>query len=276
MVGRMPEQTEAPIPPPDVLRYYERGGERDRLTEGRGRLEFLRTQDILRRHLPPAPARVLDVGGGMGVHAEWLAADGYAVHLVDPVPSHVEAAGRLPGVTAELGDARSLLLQDGSFDAVLMLGPLYHLTDRADRVRAFAEAGRVVRPGGLVAGAAISRFASMHDILRLGVEGDPRIARAVEIDVATGQHRNPVEDNWFFTTAYFHLPDDLAAEAVDAGLDLDGVLAIEGVPTFIATIDETVEDPARLAVLMRWLTTVEREPSLLGGSSHLMVLARRR
>ncbi|MEU0570324.1 hypothetical protein ABZ297_33740 [Nonomuraea sp. NPDC005983] len=58
----------------DVLGYYQRGGELTRLREGRGRLEFWRTQDVLRRVLPSAPARVLDVGGGTGVHAEWLAA----------------------------------------------------------------------------------------------------------------------------------------------------------------------------------------------------------
>lgn len=60
---------------PEVLGYYEQGGEASRLRGGVGRLEFWRTQDVLRRVLPPAPARVLDIGGGTGVHAEWLAAE---------------------------------------------------------------------------------------------------------------------------------------------------------------------------------------------------------
>ncbi|MDL4821996.1 methyltransferase domain-containing protein [Actinomadura opuntiae] len=90
----------------EVLRYYERGEEDRRLREGDGRLELWRTQDVLRRVLPAPPARVLDVGGGPGVHAEWLAADGHAVELVDPVPLHVEQASRIPGVTARHGDAR--------------------------------------------------------------------------------------------------------------------------------------------------------------------------
>src|SRR5689334_11767437 len=83
----------------DVLRYYERGEEDRRLREGGGRLELWRTQDVLRRLLPAPPARVVDVGGGSGVHAEWLAADGYAVELVDPVPLHVEQASRISGVS---------------------------------------------------------------------------------------------------------------------------------------------------------------------------------
>jgi ubiquinone/menaquinone biosynthesis C-methylase UbiE len=108
---------------------------------------------VLRRVLPAPPARVVDVGGGSGVHAEWLAADGHVVELVDPVPLHVEQASRVPGVTARHGDARDLPMPGASADAVLLLGPLYHLVEREDRVRALREAARVVRPGGVVAAA---------------------------------------------------------------------------------------------------------------------------
>lgn len=102
-------------------------------------------------------SRVIDVGGGTGVHAAWLAAAGHVVTLVDPVPGHVGAASRLEGVTAVVGDARTLPFDDGTFDAALVFGPLYHLSERADRVRALAEAGRAVRPGGLVLAQVITR-----------------------------------------------------------------------------------------------------------------------
>ncbi|MFF0869601.1 class I SAM-dependent methyltransferase [Nonomuraea sp. NPDC003560] len=133
----------------EVLAYYAQDLEHVRLREGRGRLEFWRTQDVLRRTLPPPPARVLDVGGGTGVHAEWLLADGYEVDLLDPVPLHVERAARVPGLRARVGDARRLPVPDGRADAVLLLGPLHHLADRADRLRALGEARRAVRPGGV-------------------------------------------------------------------------------------------------------------------------------
>lgn len=89
---------EVPVLDERVLRYYARGGEDGRLRSGVGRLEFLRTQDVLRRVLPERSARLLDAGGGSGVHAQWLAEeDGHQVELIDPVPQHVELAARLPG-----------------------------------------------------------------------------------------------------------------------------------------------------------------------------------
>lgn len=259
----------------EILDYYEQGREDDRLRTGGGRLELWRTQQILRRHLPPAPARVMDIGGGSGVHAEWLANDGHEVHLIDPVPLHVEQASALPGVTASIGDARDLDTPDQSADATLLLGPLYHLVDRADRLRAIAEAKRVTRHGGHVAVAAISRFASMRDSLRKGWLDDQHWVETVERTVATGRHVNESGHEQRFTTAYFHHPDDLASELVAAGLHDVEVIAVEGVGSFVDNIDDLLGSAETKQVLMRWIETTEREPSMLGASSHLLAIGRR-
>lgn len=160
-----------------ILAHHGTGYERECLGAGTSRIEFARTKELLQRFLPPPPAVVLDLGGGPGAYATWLADLGYRVHLVDSVPLHVDQAAetaertRHP-FTVEVGDARRLQQEDSSFDAALLLGPLYHLTERADRVQALAEAGRVVRSGGVVAASAISRFASLFD----GVLPPPRRA----------------------------------------------------------------------------------------------------
>jgi len=262
--------------PPEVLRYYAAGREHRRITAGPNRLELLRTQDILRRHLPPPPARVLDVGGGAGVHAAWLASSGYAVHVIDPVPLHVEQARALGTVTAAIGDARELTEPDASYDATLLLGPLYHLVDRAERVRALSEAGRVTRPGGLVAGAAISRFAPFIDGFSGGAAADPRFAAMMERDLTDGQHRNEANEPGWFTTAYFHHPDELPAEIAAAGLDLVAVVAVEGPVAEVSALEAALDDPPRRALLLRTLRQLEGEPSLLGASPHLLGIARPR
>ena len=260
---------------PEVLSYYEEGFEDGRLRDGAGRLEFWRTQVILRGALPPTPATVLDVGGGSGIHAEWLAADGYDVALVDPVPLHIEQAGRISGVTAVIGDARALAVADASVDAVLLLGPLYHLVDGDDRVRALTEAARVVRPGGLVAAAAISRFASMNASLRRTRLDEPEWVSAVEDAVATGCHRSLEATQSRFTTAYFHRPDELRAEFAAAGLTGAEVVAVEGPGSFLPNVDDLLDNPASRAVVLRWIQVVEREPTLLGASAHLIGVAHR-
>src|SRR5947209_8679346 len=105
---------ERPALPPDVAPHYDSGYEQARLSQRRGRIELARTRIILERYLPPPPARVLDIGGGPGVYATWLAQAGYDVHLLDVLQLHVdiarEASARQPGheFSADLGDARSL------------------------------------------------------------------------------------------------------------------------------------------------------------------------
>ena len=79
---------------PEIEAYYARGGEPERLEHGYFPLERARTQEIVLRHLAPPPGVVLDVGGAAGAYALWLSARGYAVHLVDPVPLHVDEARR--------------------------------------------------------------------------------------------------------------------------------------------------------------------------------------
>jgi SAM-dependent methyltransferase len=220
----------------EVRAYYERGGEAVRLAGGQGLLERLRTQDILRRVLPEPPARVLDVGGATGGYAGWLAGLGYEVDLVDPLPRHVAAAAALPGVTARVGDARELDVPDGWADAILPLGPLYHLIYRADRVAALAEARRAVRPGGVVVAAAISRYASLHDGFARARLADPRFVELILSDLADGVHRNPDEDAGYFTTAYFHRPQELAAEVRDAGLGEPRMFGVEGVAGWVSDV----------------------------------------
>ncbi|KUL23762.1 class I SAM-dependent methyltransferase [Streptomyces regalis] len=274
----MTETTDAKQPAvrEEILAYYARGKEDDRLREGgapAGRLEFWRTQDVLRRSLPAAPARVLDVGGGSGVHAEWLAQDGYEVELVDPVPLHVEQAARIPGVTARPGDARELPASDAACDVVLMLGPLYHLPERADRVRALAEAHRAVRPGGLVVAATINRFAQLHDLLREERYFIPQHRERTDAVLADGRH--PYHEDGFFTVAHFAQPDEVPTEFAEAGLTVEGQYGVEGVAWLMGGVEDWLDDPERRETVLAACRHIESEPGLLGASGHLLTAGRR-
>jgi hypothetical protein len=155
----------------DIRRYYARGGEVTRLASGTGRLEFLRTWDVLERVLPPAPARVLDVGGATGVYT---------------------------------------------------------------------------------------------------------FNRIVDATLATGEHRNIAERTWF-STAYFHRPEDIAPEATDAGLDVERLVGVETGMWLAGNdlIDSWLAGPDRAEHLLYRLRQIESEPSVIGASSHILAVARR-
>ena len=265
---------------PEIAGHYASVSEQQRL--GPWNLERVRTWELLGRHLPPPPAVVLDVGGAAGVYALPLAAQGYQVHLVDPMALHVQQALRAsaeqpttPLASATVGDARQLDRPDASVDAALLLGPLYHLTNRADRVSALVEARRVLRPSGVLAAAAISRFASTLDGLLRGYLDEPGFEAIVERDVREGQHRNPTGRPEWFTTAFFHLPEELSREVTEADLRPHGVFAVEGPAWMLSDIQQRLADPARRERVLAAIRRVETEPSLLGASSHLLAIAHR-
>ena len=265
----------------EILDHYEDGKEEQRLTRSLGRLERIRTEEIMGRHMPPPPCRILDVGGGTGVYALSLSRQGYEVHLIDAVPLHVErarvlsTASEAPLASATVGDARRLERPDETFDVVLLFGPLYHLTDRSDRTAALAEARRVLVPRGLLLSAYISRFASACDGIQGGTLRDGAFSAIVEQDLTDGIHRNSTNRPEWFTTAYFHRPEEIRAEIEEAGLRFDSTIAVEGPGWVSDALDEWLDDAASRERLLRVLRRIETEPSLLGASAHLIAVARK-
>jgi SAM-dependent methyltransferase len=266
----------------DVIRHYTDTIDEDgRLQQGMGRFEFERTTELISRYLQPAPQVIVDVGGGTGAYALWLAGLGHEVHLVDLVPRHVEqvqAKARRASLrlgSAQIGDARSLPFAASLADLVLLLGPLYHLPEPADRVQALGEAGRVLRPEGRVLCGAISRFASMVAGFRDRRFGSPEFEAMVDRDLRDGQHRNPVPGSPHLGTAFLHRPADLRAEIEQAGLRCEKILAVETAAALVGELEIWRTDDSRLYQLShKYARAIEEEEELLGASLHLLAIAR--
>ncbi len=263
----------------DIVEYYGSYDERSRLA--RHSLELLRSREILSRYLPKPPARILDIGGATGSYSFWLAELGYEVSLVDLTPRHIEQA-READATAkaklssiEVGDALGLTFPDEAFDLVLLMGPIYHLQERADRVRALREAARVAKPGSVIAVAAISRFAATLDGFKYDLALDPAYRKIADRSLATGNHVNDSGNSGYFTTARFHRAAELRAEIEEAGLRAEKVLPVEGFAHMILDVEEKLEDEAYRGYLLGLLRDTEEEESLIGISSHLLAIARR-
>lgn len=253
----------------EIVGHYGSYNESSRLTDGFGLFELERTRELIARHLPPSQAVVLDVGGASGIYAFWLAGLGHSVHLIDIVPRHIEQAKqassapgspRLAGMT--VGDARKLDLADDFADVVVMHGPLYHLTDRGDRLQALREARRVLRPGGVLLAFAITRYAGVIYGLTKGFVFDAHYLRMTLDEIATGVRRNAPGWLGTFTSAFFHLPDELGKEIVEAGLIHERTLGVVGPAWLAPDLDESWQDDAKRATLMDLAHALENEPVL--------------
>jgi SAM-dependent methyltransferase len=263
-----------------MLEYYELGKEAARLSSsGAGRLEFERTQEILLRYLPPAPATIADIGGGPGRYSVWLAGLGHRVVHRDIVPLHVDQVRMMTGtglaIDSAVGDARSLELRDASVDAVLLLGPLYHLTRRADRIQALCEARRIVRPGGPVFGAAISRWAARLDaMLRLRIyEQVPEAVDLIGPLERTGI-LPPLMPGGF--NGFTHRPGQLREEFRSAGLEVADLVCVEGAAFLLNDLDDRVADERAWHVILDTARAHERVAELMGLGSHLLATGVRR
>ncbi len=264
---------------PEAIAHYDEGREHDRLSSPHGRLEFERSKDIISRNLFKAPAKILDLGGGTGHYSFWLANQGFEVHLVDVVESHIETAKKvvqyfsLASIT--VGDARGTKFPDESFDVVLLFGPLNHLIEKRDRIKALEEAKRVLKPGGRLMAVCISKYASLMDGFQSRFIEDPYFRSIVDQDLIDGQHRNPDNHPHYFTTTKFHEPTEFQREIEEAGYFDVKLHAVEGFGSQLADLKTQMDEESKKAVLYDYLRLVESEPSLLGLSPHIMAVARK-
>lgn len=202
-----------------------------------GRLELVRTQELVAAHVPPR-SRIVDVGGATGIHAAPLAATGHDVVLLDPVPSQVAQAAAHGTFEAVVGDARDLPFPDDDYDAALLLGPLYHLASAADRSQALREAARVVRPGGVVLAAAIPRLVRLASMTLGAPVPDPWPESWTEL-LTHGTAPRVGR----FPGGHFHTGEELEDELAAAGLVEVEVVAIEGVAGLALEVDGADDRP---------------------------------
>jgi ubiquinone/menaquinone biosynthesis C-methylase UbiE len=262
-----------------IIDHYNSYDEAGRLKSDIGPLELLRTQELIRRYLPPPSAIILDVGGATGPYSFWLASLGHSVHLVDIVPRHIEQAmqaTRQPEsprlASLRVGDARKLDFDGGFADAIIMHGPLYHLTDRGDRLRAIAEAKRVLRPGGVLLAFAITRFAGLIFGLLRGYVFDFSYLEMIRTEVKTGLRENPPAWSGTISNAFFHHPDELKGELQAGGLIHEDTLGVLGPAWMVPNLDESWQDEAQREVILEIARLTENEPVL---GPRLMAVARK-
>ena len=263
-----------------IDRFYANASEDKRLTFGLGPLEFERNKELISRYLPANNSIVIDVGGGPGVYAEWLAEMGHNVHLIDPVNKHILQAQKRSAklkkpFKALFGEARKLDFNGNFADVIILHGPLYHLQQRDERIKALKEAYRVLKPNGVILGFAINHTISTITGLLNGMIHDPEFMGMCQSELKTGLHNPP--GNWpgILPEAFFHTPQELLDEVAGAGFNELKLLAVEGMIWLDSKYFESRSNPEKKGAMMGLLRATEDDPKLFPFSPHLMVSARK-
>lgn len=263
-----------------VKNFYLNYNEDNRMVKNK--LEYIRCKEIIFRYLKKKDMSILDNGGATGAYSFWLAEKGHKVSLLDFVPKHIEIANKVEkekGLKLDstiVGDARKLPFNENYFDLVLLMGPLYHLTNKADRLDSLKEANRVIKPGGKIIAEAISRFASMVDGFKYDLVEDPEYIPIMKRDINDGLHKDTSTCQKYFTDAYFHLPVELRLELEESGFIFEDLIAVESFGCTVPNVDKKIQDEKYRNVLLNTIKLVEKEPSIMGISNHFMGIGRKK
>lgn len=261
-----------------VEKFYDSNPLKEWERLDRHRTEFALTMKALQEYLPPAPCNVLDNGGGPGRYAIALTQKGYRVTLLDLSQANLDFAAKMAShvnITIDQrlhGNALSLEgMDDASFNAVLMLGPLYHLVSAEDRNQAIREAGRVLKPGGVLFAAFISRYGVFMDA-------------SVKYPQTVYEKRDLWEQIWRdgfnppphdgFTDAYFAMPAEVVPLMEAQGFSTLNMLGLEG----IVSGHEDAVNALNGDAWEYWVNlnyAYAKDPALHAASAHLLYIGRK-
>lgn len=275
-----------------VLAGYNAGIERDRLRAGIGLIEFERTKEILLDELPRAPAVIYDIGGGYGEYSWWLSSLGYEVHLFDLSETNIKLSGELAGEyrgvalkSAMVCDARSIPRPDKSADAILLMGPLYSITEYEERILAIKESYRLLKDGGMLFSAAltpysvlVSRLAVYHenDTKKRKELDDPAVMSMIERALADGCYINPEKKiaNGI-GSSHLHTAKALREELSCGGFDTQAVHGVMGGAWLAPNLNGLLENDETREVLMRTVRMLDSHEEIIGLSGHMLAVSRK-
>lgn len=264
---------------PLIEHYYDEEAHIEWQRLERHRTEFAVTMRTLTDYLPSAPQAVLDDGGGPGRYALALSSLGHQVTLLDLSQGNLTLARQKAQESnislAQYVHGNALNLSPfplESFDAVLLLGPLYHLLDLPEREQAVREAWRVLRPGGLIFAAFITRYAAFRDLAKNSPTTLLEKRAEWEDFMRTGIYH--AGQGVGFTDAYFAHPAEIGPLMEGAGFETLDLLGCEGV---VAANEEQIN---RLTgdAWQAWVDVnyrLSKEPSLRGAADHLLYVGKK-
>jgi SAM-dependent methyltransferase len=263
----------------DIEAYYNNSSEGEHTRLERHQLEHDLTWRYLDGYLPPA-GKILEIGAATGRYTLELARRSYRVTAVDLSAAlldvcrvNLEQANLGEQVRLVVADVRRLeQAADNDYDAVLLMGPLYHLVEKDDRVRALQEAVSRLRSGGILFSAWISRYGIMADVLKDTPEW---IEDQTHVKSILESGRRPAHYPKGGFRGYFARVEEIAPLHENLGLE---TLVLAGVEPVISADDGSYNKLSgeQRRLWLDLLYEISTEKSILGASRHLLYIGRKR
>lgn len=260
-----------------VVESYENYREEDRLTTNNARkIEFITTIRAF-NEIFPAKAKILDCASGTGIYSFYYAEKGYDVTAMDITPRHIEIINhklknKVYNMKTFVNDATDLrMFENETFDIVLCMGPIYHLTEKSMREKCLSECIRVLKTGGVLAVAYISRF---YVFPYVAISDKKYLNEALaETLIETGviNHDDP---NCFWTDSYYSIPEEMEEDLKKFNLGIVDHLATDGFSPFLKEKIDCMSDE-EFKIWCNYHYTVCRQKSILGASNHGLIIGRK-
>ena len=262
----------------NIISYYNRYTEEDRLTQRNTNiLEFETTKYLLKDYIKEN-STILETGAGTGIYSFYFSGLGHEVLATDLVPRHVELMkdkalkDNVKNLTVDLLDATDLsLLPDDSFDTVLCLGPMYHLTREQDQKRCIEEGLRVLKKDGILAVAYINK----HYILSSLLLKENRFLNKKFIDKILLEGQLKEEDGYnFWTDSCFYTPCEIEELMSNFNIEKLENAATDGLGRLLP---EKVNSLSleEFSIFLDYHLKTCREKSLVGYSNHALFIGRK-
>jgi len=266
--------------PRNIEVFYNKVSEETRLEKGMGVFEFERIKSLIEKYLSTSSSKIIDVGGGTGKYAEWLAKKGHDVHLVEPVAKHLQLAeNRAKKLKnkffVHLGESRKLDFPNNYADLILLHGPLYHLQRKEDRESTIIEARRVLKNGGIILGFAINCTASTLVGLLNGLIHKRSFFEMCKNELTSGIHNPPDDFPWLLTEAYYHKPEQLKEEFLQQDLTYLNTYAVEGMAWLDKDFFANMRNEKKRKTLIELLQVTENDSYILPFSPHMMIAVKK-
>lgn len=264
-----------------VKNYYDDNADREwgRLDRPYSRIEWMSTLRLMDRYLPDS-GHICDIGSGPGKYAIELLLQGYQVTLLDISANELAIAEKRvgeQGLAAEAyicEDARNLqVLESAAYDGALVLGPLYHVLEKQERLGIIRHVERSLKPGGT----AIFSYINSWGVLKAGVTEFSESYRDPE-GIYMYLQEQRLDGNQGFTECYFTIPSVALDEVKLGGFD---IVTYAGAESFLAGMSAEMnrlfaEDRQVYDHLVQAASEMSEASQYRDATEHLIIVARKK